>query len=878
MADPLDEILAGADPLDSILSDAPTDLHNANPSRAPKITDSYEKNPLDMTFSEKLRSRYDKAMADPIGDLKKARSDAAGIPSDILSGFYTEAAKAASLPFDAALDAAKIVGFKGLPEPGRARETFMKAMVDAGFSNYMGPAQTWSQRIGEEGMRQFLFYAGMRGAAPTMAKATPGGLVERMGTEILAKPGTTAAASIASAPGVVAGEAVGEPVGGKLGETAGSFADRILGTESGAEVGKKVGEVTGKMVGGMVGGVASATPVLGAKRGFDTRRNAGGELGGPVYGDTAILPREGDAMKATEFAQHSTKRALDTIDRRVANIIDDAGSSVVGNLDPESAWSILNARLKAYYTKVLKPYENSLYEKAWAGGKHTHTIDPSDIVTAIKDDIAQSASSDRVIPHKQYQDFLNDALRDVKGMKGLKEIVPMSLKKLQEHRTAIREATTEAGASTVTGKEVQSGARNRLREIQDLLIKKLDEGLLEAGGNPQDIGFARSVSKRLGDLWKRGPVGELMAKDAQGQPRVAPGDTGKSLMGDPRGLPALREATEPLPGQPVQGVFGAKRAELAVGSDVSDALRAHFRQMVDEPAQIAGQTGEDMAKAATKGAASFQKKILDRADAYADVTGRLTTAVKRISWLWKDKQSWQASALAEYGVKDPQAAVRNVMNSSNPSAKAADLIRSFARDPDAMDGFRRAVAEEFFLNAKGQSAEVIARHMSNPKNQRLMTTVFGPDGAERITRIVNSAKAWEAGEQSSPLRLARKATSWMGHVLGNRAGHLFAGVVGGGSYSSLTYPARFSKGMRDMIAKAMRDQDPTQLLVEAAVNPQMERFLNNKVPENMTEAFKAMKVLKRLGAGVNTGYTMASDRYERERMNTKKKSAISGSQ
>jgi len=790
------------------------------------------------------------------------------VGQDLLSGVYTQSARILGLPVDAILDAAQLVGVKGLPEPGRATEALLQGFKKIGLTNYTGRAETWAHTIGEEGVRQLVGYFAIRGVAPKVAAITPTNapqtLAVKTAQDVMAKPGTTLAATVASAPGVAVGGEYGERWGGGIGETIGG------------ETGRKIGAQVGRFGGEMIGGVASSSPVLGFKRGFESKR-PGMELSEPEY-KTPIRDLAADPEAPRTFAAAQVDRAMKTIDRRVEQIFERFQRGMSPKDDPQTAWARLNFNIKTYYEKSVKPFEDAVWDRVYSHPKtganlRNATVDVSDIIAHMREDMIQSANTGRTVPTDVYNKFIKEvADYAVDGsFIGYRE---MSLKKLQEWRTAIREAATEAGASTAQGRAAQGGVQFRLGNLQDMILQRLDEGVLRAGGDPALLGQAQAISKRANDLFERGPLGELRAKDYQGQLRVDPEKTGSNLMKSRKGLQAVQEGTEPLadPNAVSPAIRDLTRTQNAVSTaakgtiddSAKQALKQDYMAKVHgdyDAAKITGDPGKQLGAAASASQAHM-KSVEKVAESYADAVHEMNQATKRLYTYNQTRRDWENSALAQYAGKDTVNAVRALYNAPDPVAAVRALKKQFRGDPDALAGLRSAVAEEFLVSNQKQSAAAFNRQLDSPKHARFMREALGDEAFERLQKVAKTALAIEQNRGLSAKKLAGALLTPMAHIIGIWGGNKFADGVATTSYGKLSYPAKGAKWAKVAVEKAFSNGNPIELLRSAIVDPHAERALNMRTPTNLSEIHQSVRRLKWLGAASNSASDRILNAYE----------------
>lgn len=362
------------------------------------------------------------------------------------------------------------------------------------------------------------------------------------------------------------------------------------------------------------------------------------------------------------------------------------------------------------------------------------------------------------------------------------------------------------------------------------LRAEVEKAIGDALPNDTTIAQARAVSTMHHDLFSRGNVADFLASKARGDTRFRPDQSIDMLMGRHQGLQDLTDIPQGVRnyGAPDQLTSSGHNALTNLTPEAENAVRGMFRQAADE-------SGMDP-KVALKWIDTHAHDI----KALAGVSTELEGVGNQLRGLIEHGKTITTSALARFAEMDPQKAMQRIWNSANPEANAKELMRSFRTDPDALEGFRAQVIDEFLSRSKGQPQKM-AELLADPKNNRLLNAALPPDHMTRLERMVSVANKLEQGDQHSFATHFGPVATIMGKILGAGIGRHLTKLSG--SEGTLQGPALMSKIVSDKVGKFFSGYDAKAILSKAIQDPKWEQFLLSREPTDT-------KSLARLAAQV----------------------------
>ncbi len=424
------------------------------------------------------------------------------------------------------------------------------------------------------------------------------------------------------------------------------------------------------------------------------------------------------------------------------------------------------------------------------------------------------------------------------------------------------DATGTGGVSSVQG--TRSANRGRPGDAADY------QGIPEAptfdAEAAERLRLANDATRNRADTFQRGPVGQTLAKggrqDLYRLPDSAVPD--KIFHPGPRGfedVEAFRRAA------------GDDHAFVVLQDAAAASLRraAMRADGTLDPARVAPWAAKH--REALRAFPALQ----DRFQSAASASEALADAAASRKRILDDYQSGTLGKVI--GLNDPSDISRTIggiFSSRNATQQMADLARTARRNPDAMEGLRKAVADHIQQKLIGNT-EAAASGQAQIKsdafqtfvrqNRKALAQVFSPEEvsslqtvADDLQRANRSLTAVKTPGQSNTAQDMLASEKGGGTVLGKliaEGASSMAGAVGAAASGTLSGGAMSWLGARTI--SIMRDagiQRVDELVRDAMLNPELAKALLSKVPDKpgaMFQSIFATRLKKALQAGVASG-------------------------
>jgi hypothetical protein len=795
---------------------------------------------------------------------------AKGMVDPMTKGFNTQLANTLGLPLEMVNEvighAEKLFEHSEYKDnPGEATAMIKKAFKAFGVDTYEGEAANMLERIGEEGFRQLLFSAGLRGAAPALRApyahatrttgmpSTGARMGETVGRMAMEKPATLLAAGVTSAPGIPMGEAAGEWIGEAI-------APAIIDDPTAQGLIKE----TGKTLGGFVGGSATSIPGVALAKRARLIPKSETDVVNPYQ--EHLVQATDDPNRARLFADEVVKRETTAIDKHIVDILQGVGRPE--NLKPKDASTWLHGKINA-----VKEMAREMEREAWDMVSSKTPIKIFDTYK-LMDEMENALPIEGAqggIPYDMIKRFKQSVeIKNADGkVVGLRDLTFDQMRRL---KNVIMDSRWATQGSAVTAAPPNTELRRNLQAIENSMMENIDESLAAAGGLNKHWEYARALSQALNDRFTRGPIGQLLGLDFQNTERITPDMAAEFLLSKRDGFNAVTRAggslppprtppvTDPNTGALMSPAQPAGVDDMRKASDI--AIRNQFVKVVEEA--IGGTMGDPKKQAELAGAAGnrFAQKVSQEIEGFTATTSRINKAITDTKASIAQRRDWENSATARFAGKEPHLAVKDIFASGNPEMNARRIMRDFEvpfgtavpgqPDPSAAAGLGKAMIDDLIANSP--DPRVASARLSYEPTRKAFVEVLGDVRVRRLEEIIAGAIDLDEYMRKRSVGPLRTAVSALSTVFANWAGHTAALASPSGGYGALSYPAKMQKMMQSIIASHFGVGDPMKLISESVYSRDVEALLRTQLPSNMKDAEQYMRLIRRVGIIQNTVY------------------------
>lgn len=785
---------------------------------------------------------------------------AAHTTNSFLTGFYSKAAETLGLPVELVDQAFRAAGGSLMRNPGDAQKAVKQLFTDL---NLINPEKRGNAiaAIGEDAFSGALTAAATLTMAPEMAaiqstKMLPG-IVKELGKFALSKPVTSTAMEMGGAAGAgLAQRIAGEPQPGdslltKTGKALAPFAGGFVGSGLGA------------------GAVSAGKAALGA--GVDAAKAVGrfipfsSELGDaiPAFGrfiqrpsgpEFVVLPtRQGgaDPVAAQSVAGHNYTQDLQRIEADMNRIV----TSVGGARSVEEG-NILTRQALDNAERLARAEDSRMWERVAVRARSR----ANSTLEFIQNDLARRAPGD---PSELPQDVIDNIManatrvqrvRDPATGQVVDQIVPRVVP--AEVLMKIRGYTRNTRWTEESGEGGRRAPNQRriaiMNELETRLLNDVRASLTPA----QQARFdeARAFSTELNDVFRRGPVGAILARgNGSGAERVDPTMT---LSPSPNNVGSINTVNA-KPGF-MENVLSAGQAPnltramppagpTAVQRAAEDTVRAMFRTVAEADP--------------TKGSAWLTKQG-PRIRSLGRVNADLDEAVTGLEGAIAQRNALARSALAKFAdpTMDPDTQVRRLFSSPRATADAAQLKAAVASNPTALEGLQGAVLDGILVRATsgsfpdtvgtGISGSRLLRVLDDPRVRDVYMTILDPAQISALRSVAAMAAQVEAGE-TSKIRGIFTPLGWTASRLAGLAfGRQMDRLLGS---QTLAVPSLFGKMFSSAFDRAVANIDPRELAKAAILTPGGRALLVRRAPSTTSELNKTARYVRSFIAGAEGG-------------------------
>lgn len=775
--------------------------------------------------------------------------------TDIFAGFNTSVARTLSLPREVVDQGMGLLGLDYMQHGGPQQQT-VDALNRMGIPTY--EIDNLANKIGQGALPALATWGAMQLAAPSMAAKQGFGTFDYVARNI--------------------GEwAMKHPVVGLwLGQTSqagGKLATQIVNPTS--DFGKGATELAGEIAGGMApgaikGAVKLPFKALGTIPGVGPlARNAARITGegintlsenlptdlsnaikkyNPFYKQPQFTPAKEslvnpniDANRLQTFSQDQIASAMTYQDRAIENAIKSIPTSgTSGQVQARTHVLLQDAE------KISKRIVSGFWDRVPLKTR----ISVSDLYRDVRNLRRELVDSNNVRPDEMIDRVLA-TVQPRRGMNGQIVSAMPTLQKLRDLQSQIGTAITEERARDAP----REGQVRNLARISEMI----DDNISRQLPNDTSIEQARNMSKRHNDLFSRGPINDILSKRRSGDFRVPQAASIDTLMQKTDGLAALKAVQEGVSNYPrIPTNKFRPRAYYANPNAVTPVEKDTLNQLVKSAEDSIRASFREVAEQGPEKAVAYSVKNEEAIRALAGVAGELNFTAQKVAGALAEKKSITASALARFAQTSGDNAVKNIFAQRDPAAVAGQLMIRFRGDPDALEGLRNQVLNEFIYNRAGTNPNLMQKMMQEPRYEKLLKAVLADDQWARLNRMVNAAVHIGAENETGIKSFFRAPFRTAGRL----AGAAFGRRVAPGT---LQGPSIFSKAAGEFMEKSLGGTDPQDLLAHAVLDPNWEALLYSRIPTTTKDMRAAQTHYKRLFATMNSSQQAVLDKLSKDK-------------
>lgn len=414
--------------------------------------------------------------------------------------------------------------------------------------------------------------------------------------------------------------------------------------------------------------------------------------------------------------------------------------------------------------------------------------------------------------------------------------------------------------------------RNKANALFELRNRALSEGKGQLARNclrlysalmgevarafPDDVNLqqARAESEHYFELFKRTDISPFFQINRRGNPVLRPEASFTAMLKKASGLADISKAVQMLVKQGVVSIrdpdFMTKATKEAIAS-VQDSVEQGIKQSA---ADYINKVEGDPAKVAKYlGSPEFQEKIKTSARAAADARA----ASQQLKSISDARTAMEKSALAKYMQADPDQALDNIWNGSNPAAQVKALldgtpgVGGFRGDPQAEEGLAAGLLDRFAKTAGGKPEAMV--QLLKTARGRALEAALGPGEYSRLENIVNrinslsiKAASNEGKREWKTVVVQMMALKVLHHLSEVPGFDIFLEVGGGGSLQRASLVSGLAKDWMEHSYAATDDWG--EMLHKAITNPEYESEMFKEMPITPADMKARAQGLRRMMA------------------------------
>lgn len=750
-----------------------------------------------------------------IGSGSAASKEVFGRVADIATGANDTLAGALSSPAAAVANVFRGALGKDLMTSNDMKKTMQDALsaIPGMGADKTKAFNNWWADLGDKGAQQALMTMALIAGAPALASGgealggTAGSVMKNVGEAAITHPGMVAAAD------------TGSVIGGAVLPEAQPYL-QALGIDNPALVNPSTLALLGNLLGGPIGASISTLARI-RPTGLTTA------LGNPQY---AGLPRFGGSLVREAipgakpllgegFTADDIGNAVKGTQQEVTSWMQDRIAKITknGTLDP----AVQAERVRAFNHGEAYDKVGQIEDQMWGQVNQNRPVSTKDVRQAAID-VAKSASD----PTVRKADIPGDNILDIMKWKPNE---PMT--KLRDMSRLLRKTAATIGMSGNPAFPSDVRAANLTK-----LANAIDDSITNMYPNDIAMAKAKAFTKWKHDQFSGGsPMAQLAAVRANTERLPVDASTAmKTAMADSRfpGQTADVGATTGLAPE-MQA-----RSEDYLRSMVGDAYRTGSPKPGIDPMR------EELA--ATTAAKNYMQspdfkrfaKAFPAMDAvFQRYTNQLVNATGKAAEIAKSKFFNLAGA-------QPEQAVDHLFGSGTKVQDSKMIMDNIGKDRKAVDALEYGMIRKLGNSVNWDPESIIARLQAKDL-QKAFINVMGQDRFNRMNRIFETGAKLQNQEAGGLIGMSPTKTA--GRILGS----FFTGISGGKSIQVHSIGTKIGGNLMQRIFHTV---PPEQFIQKALTDPNWERFLMSKLPENM-EGFKiTTRLVGLLASGVEAGH------------------------
>jgi hypothetical protein len=735
----------------------------------------------------------------------------AGRIADIATGANDSLAGALAIPANSVANIFQ--GFAGkqftnVDEMKTSIQDALRAIPGMGASKEQA-FNKWYADLGEQAGRQALLTMALIAGGPAMAAigeslpgtSTTGAVLKNIGNTMVQHPGMVAAAD------------AGAVAGGQIAPLADPYT-KALGLNTNPEILGLLGTLAGGPIGASIGTLARIRPV-----GMVKNMLAGGTKEGfgglPRFGGTLVksaLPGAKPLLGAS-FNGQDVADAIKGVQLEVMNGMKSRIDHVTkgGTVDPAVAAQRVREVVKDGYKRAGQIADNVYWAKV-DQKRPVATIDPKNAAK----EVALSAQD----PTVRSRDIPGDFIRDI--MKWPKNV---SMERMRQVASAIRKEAATLGQQGNTAFPSDERRANLTK-----LANSIDDSIAKAYPDDRALAEAKAYTTWMHDTFSRGPVGQF------GEVRRVPG--------------ATTDAPSSLQGAMRDSRFGSQMANMGettgLGPEVQGRTEDYLRSMVADAYRTGGpRYGMDPLKEELY-KTTAAKEYMNSPDfkRFAKAFPQLDSVFQRQTTQLQNATNKAAEIARSHffakAATDPENAVENLFNSGTKVKDTKLIMENIGSDHKAVDAIQYAMIRKLGNSVNWDPENMLARLGAKDLSEAF-TTIMGEHEFRRMYRIIDTGAKLQAGESGNLIGMSPIKTT--GRILGS----LFTGAAGG---KSIQVHSIGTKIGGNIMEKVFHTVPPEFFIQKAMVDPNWERFLMSKLPDNMEGFRTTTRLVGMMASGV----------------------------
>lgn len=758
--------------------------------------------------------------------------------TDLAAGGYETLANTLGAPTAAVANV-----FNGLAGRQFATSDDMKKAILDGLNKIPGMAagtdkafSQWWGDLGDKAAQQLVLAGTLIAGAPAIVSAGEKLGAGSLGGSVLKNVGEQAVLN----PGQVAASAAGA---GALGHVASSQPVMDFLHSGGVDVSPQVMELIGNLAGGVLGSqVGSMARIIPAAEG--TAKNVFGSIsrrGLPRFGGNQVNQAMPGArgLLPQSFSSDDIGKAVQGYKDQVTNYLEDRMSRIMGTgeQDPAVAAARLRKVNEDAYTKA-----GQIEDMMW-GETNLKRNFPTQSAKNIAIQIAQSAKD----PFVKLDTIPGDAIQAIKKL-------PSSVS-IERARQVIGVIRKQAATIGMQGNNLPTN------DVYRANLTKLANGLEDAivAQYPGDIALAkaRQFSTWKHDTFSRGPSAGFSEVRNMDMAKAPAQDALKQAMRDER--------------------FGTNQADMEKSLNLTpevkqaneEALRSQVREYYQNELDTNAFSAADPLTAQAQAAAKANK-YMNTPDfkrmtkAFPALNAIMQRQVNQLQTALGQAVAIKRSAFLSHAGENPEAAVERLWGSGN-SLQEARTIKG------ALDklGQKGGAAAQDAQNAQEALSYALVRKLGNSVNwdpsrmmdklstrdtSRLVNELIGEKEYARLQRILKAGVSYQ-GRFSNDSVIGMSPTVTAGRVIGS----LLTRASGGHTIQVTSIGTKIGG---NMMSRLFHIIPPETIIGKAMVDPNWERFLMAKVPENMDNIRATNDMLGAMVGGLSEGNQLIRNKQE----------------